>query len=159
MRSHGNTGLLARELLLCSAALLVAGQAWAADVKEPLKGKIIISSKVIYQSSDAETFVNDMLEQHQPEIKPDYNDQYKMHYVAFFKKLQAHAVFVVVVNEDGDLLQTGQVFVKPGQTSLQSYLIVEERPKPGKKHHLKVISVKGKKETVHASGEVTLLPK
>ena len=68
-------------------------------------------------------------------------------------------MFVVVVNEDGDLLQTGQVFAKPGQTSLQSYLIVEERPKPGKKHELKVITVKGKRETVHASGEVTLLPK
>jgi len=145
--------------LVVGALLIASSPAGGSDVKKPLWGKVVISPKVIYLSNNAETFVNDMLEQHQPEIKPDYNDQYKIHYVAFFKKLKANSVFVVVIDEDKELLQTGQVFVKPGQTSLQSYLIVEERPKPTKKHWLKLVSVKGNKETVHAKAEVKLLSK
>ncbi|NOZ85296.1 MAG: hypothetical protein GXP49_03350 [Deltaproteobacteria bacterium] len=156
---HSETNLNAT-LFFLSALLFFTTLPLSTEAKDPLaplKGRIIINPSTIYVPDNSEDFVRSMLDQHNPVIKPDFNGQYKIHYIAFFKnKPNTKKLFVIVGSKDGEVLQMAEVPIKPDQTTLQSFLIVEGKPKPGKTYKLKVLKVKGKKEKIIAEETVHL---
>jgi hypothetical protein len=153
-------------LAVVAIALVIAGSTASGDMSKPVikafKGKILITDhELAMAGSDKET-IAEFKKAHLAELKGSENSEgvqaWTFNYSAFLSKTGATELKLEFYAGDKYVADQRLIDVDPKDPVLVGQISINEDdgPAKGKKYTLKLVAVKGNKETVVASTPLTL---